>query len=73
MTFKGKAAYGFAGLVVCLGACGQGAEEPPESPRPTISLRGGVRGELGEAQKAERERREQERGLLEGSSSPEAP
>jgi hypothetical protein len=64
MRTRVKAVSGLAGLVFLLSACGGGAEEPPESPRPTVSLRGGVRGELGEAEKAERERREQERGLL---------
>lgn len=56
------------GLLLALAGCaGEPNEASPESPRPTASLRGGVRGELSEAEKAGAERREREHDLLDDS------
>lgn len=60
-TFRRSATMVLAALCLCLDGCAGGQNrEPPKSPQPTISLRGGVRGEIGEAQKSERKRRESE-------------
>lgn len=71
MTRLGRRALAMLGCCCfVLAGCGGTRSQDAESPRPTASLRGGVRGEIGEAEKSHAGRRSREQRLLDDAEKP---